>query len=95
MILAIRQRNKKDLIKKFMTKEFVTVEQIGNYLRGKLYEYYDLQIERMDSMEISGDDDYVEGLVDATSMALIKCGIEYMDFETYVDKADAAKWRKA
>jgi hypothetical protein len=42
-----------------MTKEFVTVEQVGYYLTQKLYGYYDLQMERMDSVEISSDDDYL------------------------------------
>ena len=93
--MTLRQRHKKEWVKRFMTKEFTTVEQIGNYLRGKLYEYYDLQIERMDVNDVSGDDDYVEGLVDATSMALIKCGIDYLDFETYVDKVDTAQWKEA
>ena len=76
-----------------MTKEFTTVEQIGNYLRDKLYHYYDLSMERLDSEVITSEDDYLEGLMDATSMALIKCGIEYMDFETYVDKVETAQWK--
>lgn len=78
-----------------MTKEFVTVEQIGNYLTQKLYGYYDMQIERMDVHDVSGDDDYLEGLIDATSMALIKCGIEYLELNDYIEKSDAQKWTKA
>lgn len=78
-----------------MTREFTTIEQIGNYLRDKLYNYYDMQMERMDVNDVSGEDDYLEGLVDATSMTLIKCGIEYMDFETYVDKVETTKWKAA
>ena len=78
-----------------MTKEFTTIEQIGNYLRDKLYHYYDLSMERLDSDVITSEDDYLEGLMDATTMALIKCGIDYLDFETYVDKVDTAKWRRA
>ena len=78
-----------------MTKEFATIEQLGRYLVDKLYGYYDIAKERMDNDHISSEDDYLEGLQDATSMALIKCGIEYMDFETYVDKVDSMEWRKA
>ena len=78
-----------------MTKEFVTLEQLGSYLTQKLYGYYDIQIERMDANDISGEDDYVEGLVDATSMALIKCGIEFMDLNSYIEKTDAQKWTRA
>ena len=78
-----------------MTKEFTTIEQIGNYLRDKLYHYYDLSMERLDSEVITSEDDYLEGLMDATSRALIKCGIEYLDFETYVDNVETAQWRKA
>ena len=82
-------------VRKSMTREFTTIEQIGNYLRGKLYEYYDMAMERLDNDVISSEDDYLEGLQDATSMALIKCGIEFMDFETYVDKVETAVWRPA
>lgn len=73
-----------------MTKEFTTIEQLGYYLTQKLYGYYDIAMERLDSDVISSEDDYLEGLQDATSMALIKCGIEYLDFETYVDKVETA-----
>ena len=77
-----------------MTREFTTVEQVGYYLTQKLYGYYDLQMERMDSDVISSDDDYLEGLIDATQMTLIKCGIDYLDFETYVDKVETAVWKE-
>lgn len=73
-----------------MTKEFTTIEQIGYYLTQKLYGYYDMAMERLDSEVVTSEDDYLEGLIDATSMALIKCGIEFMDFETYVDKVETA-----
>jgi hypothetical protein len=60
-----------------------------------LYGYYDMAMERLDNEVVTSEDDYLEGLQDATSMALIKCGIEYMDFETYVDKVETAVWKEA
>ena len=78
-----------------MTKPFTKIEQIGYYLTQKLYGYYDMAMERLDNDVISSEDDYLEGLIDATSMALIKCGIEYLDFETYVDKVETAVWKEA
>ena len=83
-----------ELVRRSMTREFTTVEQVGYYLTQKLYGYYDLQMERMDSDVISSDDDYLEGLIDATQMTLIKCGIDYLDFETYVDKVETAVWKE-
>lgn len=94
MILTIRESHKKEWVKRFMTKEFVTVEQLGKYLTLKLYGYYDTIIERMDNNEVSSEDDYLEGLVDATSMALIKCGIEYHELNDYIELTDAQKWVK-
>jgi hypothetical protein len=81
-------------VRKSMTREFTTIEQIGNYLRGKLYEYYDMAMERLENEVVTSEDDYLEGLLDATQMALIKCGIEYLDFETYVDKVETAVWKE-
>lgn len=83
-----------EMIRKTMTKEFTTIEQLGSYLTQKLYGYYDMAMERLDNDVISSEDDYLEGLQDATSMALIKCGIEFMDFETYVDKVETAVWKE-
>jgi hypothetical protein len=82
-------------VRRVMTREFVTVEQVGYYLTQKLYGYYDIAMERLDNEVVTSEDDYLEGLIDATSMTLIKCGIEYLDFETYVDKVETAVWKEA
>ena len=92
--MTLRQRHKKEWVKKFMTKEFTTVEQVGQYLKQKLYGYYDTQLEMEEVNDVSSDMDYLEGLMDATSMALIKCGIEYMDFNKYIEYVDGLKWTK-
>ena len=78
-----------------MTKEFTTIEQIGKYLLDKLYGYYDTQLEMEDVNDVSSDNDYLEGLIDATSMALIKCGVEYMEYNDYIEYVDGLKWTKA
>jgi hypothetical protein len=83
-----------EMVRRSMTRPFTKIEQIGSYLTQKLYGYYDMAMERLDNEVVSSEDDYLEGLIDATSMALIKCGIEYLDFETYVDKVETAVWKE-
>ena len=78
-----------------MTKPFTKIDQLEKYLLGKLYEYYDWQMEMEDVNDVSSDADYLEGLREATEMMLIKIGCKYPTYEEYVDKVETAVWRPA
>lgn len=81
-------------VKRHMTKPFTTVDQVKLYLLNKLYDYYDTQMEMEEVNDVSSDADYLEGLLEATQMMLIKIGCKYPTYEEYVDKVDAMKWEK-
>ena len=82
-------------VKRHMTRPFTKVEEVKSYLLTKLYEYYDLQMEMEDVNDVSSDADYLEGLLEATQMMLIKIGAKYPTYEEYVDEVETAVWRPA
>ena len=73
-----------------MTRPFKTLEQLTGYLLIDLYSLYD------DYRESEGDSDshsnYLEGVIDRTQVVLTKCGIEYMEYDTYIDTVGKLKW---
>ena len=82
-------------VKRHMTKPFTKVSQVESYLLTKMYEYYDMQMEMEDVNDVSSDADYLEGLLEATQMMLIKIGCKYLTYEEYVDRVDSMRWEKA
>lgn len=78
-----------------MTKEFTTLEQLLGFMVTKLYGYYDTQLELEDVHDVSSDNDYLEGLIDATQIFLIKSGVDFMDYNQYIEYTDSQKWTKA
>lgn len=77
-----------------MTKEFTTLEQLTSFMVTKLYGYYDTFMELEAENDTSSDNDYLEGLIDATEIFLIKSGIDFMDINRYIEYVDSQKWTK-
>ena len=81
-------------VKRHMTRPFTKVDEIKSYLLTKTYEYYDMQMEMEEVNDVSSDADYLEGLLEATQMMLIKIGAKYPTYEEYVDRVETAEWKR-
>lgn len=81
-------------VKRHMTRPFTKVDEIQSYLLTKTYEYYDMQMEMEEVNDVSSDADYLEGLLEATQMMLIKIGAKYPTYEEYVDRVETAEWKR-
>jgi len=76
--------------RKFMTKPFKTLDQLTGYLLIDLYTLYD-EYREADDLN-SSDLNYFEGIIDRTQVVLAKCGIEYMEYDTYIETVVKLKW---
>lgn len=73
-----------------MTRNFTTLEQVTTFLLADLFSLYDSYKE-----EEGGSDsylNYLEGCIDRTQVVLAKCGVEYMEYDTYIETVGKLKW---
>jgi len=76
--------------KRFMTRPFETLDQLTGYLLIDLYTLYD-EYREADDLN-SSDLNYFEGIIDRTQVVLAKCGVEYMEYDTYIETVGKLKW---
>ena len=67
------------------------IKQLTDFIVQHLYGLYD-HLEEI--VEFSDDWDYIQGSIDTTEVYLIKCGVEYMDHNAYIEYRDSLQWRK-
>jgi len=79
--------------RKIMTRQFETLDQLAGYLLLDLYTLYDEYLEAENGR--SSDLNYIEGIVDRTQTILVKCGVEYLEYDDYHEKVRNAKWQNA
>ena len=72
-----------------MTDYFKNMEQLENYMVRHLYTLYD-EFDNTDGADYMFS--FLEGSIETTQHYLTKSGVDYLDFETYIDKVDAMKW---
>ena len=85
-------RDKVSRHKKSKTKDFWKMEQLTSFMVTHLYELYDYAEELED---YSHDWDYVHGSIDTTQVYLLKCGVEFMNQDQYIEKVESQKWVRA
>lgn len=81
----IRQILSKEMTEKHKTRNFTELEQLTDYAVLHLYALYD-------ELDKDDDTDYVQGAIDTTQHLLVKCGVEFMDYEDYLERI-AVVWK--
>lgn len=81
----LRHRISREMTEKHKTRDFTKLEQLTDYAVLHLYALYD-------ELDRHLDTDYVQGAIDTTQHLLLKCGVEFMDYEDYLERI-AIVWK--
>jgi hypothetical protein len=73
------------MTEKHKTRNFSKLSELTDYAVLHLYALYD-------ELDRDTDTDYVEGAIDTTQHLLLKCGVEFMDYEDYLERI-AVVWK--
>ena len=87
LVLMIRQIWSREMTEKHKTRNFDNLEELTNYAVLHLYALYD-ELDNASGSEV----DYVQGAIDTTQHLLLKCGVEFMDYEEYLEKV-VIQWK--
>ena len=89
-MITIRQRQNRERTLSSKTRDFDSFEQLTDYLVTHLYHLYDsVDTSNFDNPE----NDYSLGGIDTTQHYLLKCGVEFMDYEEYLELV-TAEWKR-
>jgi hypothetical protein len=77
----------KEMTEKHKTRNFDKLDELTRYAVLHLYGLYD-ELDNASGSEV----DYVQGSIDTTQHYLLKCGVEFMDYEEYLEKV-ALQWK--
>ncbi len=74
------------MAEKHKTRNFANLSELTRYAVLHLYAWYD-------ELDNNTDTDYVQGAIDTTQHLLLKCGVEFMDYEEYLELV-TAEWKR-
>jgi hypothetical protein len=78
--------------RKAMTRPMTTIDNVISFLTADLPLLYDQYHEWESNGTSDLDLNYLEGVIDRTQVVLVKCGVEYQDYEQYLEQISKQKW---
>ena len=92
---SVKIESKVEWAKLTKTKDFVTLEQLKNFILTHLYELYDSKAElEKEYGEDSIYVDYVIGSIDTTQVYLYKAGVKFLEETDYIEKVTDPNWKR-